>query len=57
MRVCLIANLTNTARPFAPPSSEWRDLLNSEDPRFSGGGMGRPLAPYQAVLYEVSRRV
>ena len=57
MRVCLVANLTNTARPFAPPSSEWRDLLNSEDPRFSGGGMGRPLAPYQAVLYEVSRRV
>ena len=31
MRVCLVANLTNTARPFAPPSSEWRDLLNSED--------------------------
>jgi maltooligosyltrehalose trehalohydrolase len=56
-RVCLVANLTNTAQPFAPLSSDWRDLLNSEDPRFSGGGMGRPLAPYQAILYEVSRRV
>ena len=47
----------STARPYAPPSADWRDLLDSEDPRFAGNGMGRPLAPYQAVLYEVSRRV
>jgi maltooligosyltrehalose trehalohydrolase len=56
-RVCLVANLTSTARPYAPPSADWRDLLDSEDPRFAGGGMGRPLAPFHAVLYEVSRRV
>ena len=43
--------------PSRRPRSDWRDLLDSEDPRFAGGGMGRPLAPYQAVLYEVSRRV
>src|SRR5262245_4180040 len=56
-RVCLVANLTGTARPFAPPSGDWRDILDSEDPRFAGTGKGRPLAPFQAVLYEVNRRV
>ena len=33
-RVCLVANLTGAARPFAPPSADWRDILDSEDPRF-----------------------
>jgi maltooligosyltrehalose trehalohydrolase len=51
----LIANLTPTAQPFAAPSLEWRVLLDSEDPRYAGGGTPRPLAPYQAILYEVGR--
>jgi maltooligosyltrehalose trehalohydrolase len=52
--VRLIANLTNTARGFTPPV-DWRILLDSEESRFAGGGTSRPLAPYQAVLYEVPR--
>jgi maltooligosyltrehalose trehalohydrolase len=53
--VCLVANLTAQARPFAPPSAEWRVLLDSEDKRFAGSGTLRPLAPYQAILYELGR--
>ena len=53
--VRLIVNLTNAARPFAPPSSDWRVLLDSEDTRFAGSGTTKPLAPYQAILYEVPR--
>jgi maltooligosyltrehalose trehalohydrolase len=53
--VRLVANLTNTARGFAPPSSDWRVLLDSEDARFAGTPGARPLAPYQAILYEVTR--
>jgi maltooligosyltrehalose trehalohydrolase len=52
--VRLIANLTSTAQPFAPPSADWRVLIDSEDPRYAGSAT-RPLAPYQAVLYEVGQ--
>jgi maltooligosyltrehalose trehalohydrolase len=52
--VCLIANLGTSPRPFAPPSADWRVLLDSEDKRFAGSGVARPLLPYQAVLYEVT---
>jgi maltooligosyltrehalose trehalohydrolase len=51
--VCLAANLTAAPSPFAPPAADWRVLLDSEDKRFAGSGTGRPLAPYQAVLYEI----
>jgi len=50
----LVANLTNAPRPFAPPSADWRVLLDSEDARFAGSATTRPLAPYQAILYEVT---
>jgi len=53
--VRLVANLTNTARGFTPPSSDWRVLMDSEDSRFAGTPTARPLAPYQAILYEVTR--
>jgi maltooligosyltrehalose trehalohydrolase len=53
--VCLVANLTAQPRPFSPPSAEWRVLLDSEDKRFAGSGTFRPLAPHQAVLYELGR--
>src|SRR2546430_1042453 len=43
--VRLVANLTNAPRPFAPPSAEWRVLLDSEDAPLAGSGAGRPLAP------------
>jgi maltooligosyltrehalose trehalohydrolase len=52
--VCLVANLTASPSPFAPPGADWRVLIDSEDKRFAGGGTARPLAGYQAVLYEVS---
>jgi len=51
--VRLIANLTAAAQPFTPPSTDWRVLIDSEDPRYAGSGTLRPLAAYQAVLYEV----
>ena len=53
--VRLVANLTNEARGFAPPSNDWRVLLDSEDSRFAGSATTKPLAPYQAILYEVTR--
>jgi maltooligosyltrehalose trehalohydrolase len=53
--VCLVANLTNTARGFAPPSADWRVLLDSEEPRFAGSATSKPLVAYQAILYEVTR--
>jgi len=52
--VRLIANLTSTPQPFAPPSTDWRVLIDSEDPRYAGQAT-RPLAPYQAILYEVTQ--
>jgi maltooligosyltrehalose trehalohydrolase len=52
--VRLIANLTATAQPLTPPAGA-RVLLDSEDKRFAGSGPARPLAPYQAVLYEIAR--
>ena len=53
--VRLVANLTNEARGFAPPSPDWHVLLDSEDPRFAGSATTKPLAPYQAIVYEVTR--
>jgi hypothetical protein len=52
--VRLIANLTSTPQPFTPPSAHWRVLIDSEDPRYAGQAT-RPLAPYQAILYEVTQ--
>ena len=52
--VCLVANLTAAPVPFAPHSADWRVLIDSEDKRFAGTGTGRPLLPYQAILYEFS---
>jgi maltooligosyltrehalose trehalohydrolase len=52
--VRLLANLTATAQPLASPPAG-RVLLDSEDRRFAGAGGARPLAPYQAVLYESGR--
>ena len=52
--VQLIANLTATPRPFAPPA-DGRVLLDSEDARFAGSGTSRPLVAYQAILYEMDR--
>jgi maltooligosyltrehalose trehalohydrolase len=52
--VRLLANLTATAQPATPPPAG-RVLLDSEDKRFAGSGLPRPLAPYQAVLYEIGR--
>jgi maltooligosyltrehalose trehalohydrolase len=51
----LVANLTATPRPFAPPAAHWRALMDSEDPRFAGDPAARPLAAYQAILYDVGR--
>jgi maltooligosyltrehalose trehalohydrolase len=51
--VCLVANLTAAPVSFAPLSADWRVLLDSEDKRFAGTGTGRPLLPYQAILYEI----
>jgi maltooligosyltrehalose trehalohydrolase len=51
--VRLVANLTANAQPFTPASTDWRVLIDSEDPRYAGNGPLRPLAPYQAILYEV----
>jgi len=53
--VRLVANLTNVVRSFTPPSADWRVLLDSEDARFAGSAISKPLAAYQAVLYEVLR--
>jgi maltooligosyltrehalose trehalohydrolase len=52
--VRLVANLTATPQPFVPPAGA-RVLLDSEDKRFAGAAPARPLAPYQAILYEVGR--
>jgi maltooligosyltrehalose trehalohydrolase len=51
--VRLVANLTGNPQPFTPPSADWRVLIDSEDPRYAGSGTLRPLAPHQAILYEV----
>ena len=53
VQVRLIANQTANAQPFTPPSTDWRVLIDSEDTRYAGSGTFKPLAAYQAVLYEV----
>ena len=52
--VRLVANLTAAPQPLAPPAGG-RVLLDSEDKRFAGAAPSRPLAPYQAILYEMGR--
>ncbi|HEU4366633.1 MAG TPA: malto-oligosyltrehalose trehalohydrolase [Methylomirabilota bacterium] len=52
--VRLVANLTAAPQPFTPPA-DGRVLLDSEDKRFAGTAPVRPLAPYQAILYEIGR--
>src|SRR5262245_7573083 len=54
-RVVLVANLDAVARPLPslPPGA--RVLLDSAEARFGGAG-GAPLAPYQAVLFDIGAR-
>jgi maltooligosyltrehalose trehalohydrolase len=52
--VRLVANLTAAPQTLAPPAGG-RVLLDSEDKRFAGAAPSRPLAPYQAILYEMGR--
>ncbi len=54
--VVVVANLGAAAREWQPPAgATWRLLLDSADARFGGPGAGRPLAPYQLLLFEVGR--
>jgi len=48
----LVANLSGGPRPLAPPGQDWRLLIDSEDARW-GGDRGTPLAPRQALLWEI----
>ncbi|MBI2491764.1 MAG: malto-oligosyltrehalose trehalohydrolase [Candidatus Rokubacteria bacterium] len=52
--VRLVANLVAAPRPWPPPAGA-RILLDSAEARFAGPGAGAPLAPHQAVLYELPR--
>jgi hypothetical protein len=53
-QIRLVANLTAQPQPWAAPPG-WSPLLDSTDPRFAGSGRETPLAPFQAVLFEVVR--
>ena len=53
-RVRLVANLTGRARALPKLEPPWRLLLDSEDVRFAGSGVARPLAAYQVVVFETS---
>ena len=53
LTVRLVANLTRTATPVAAPAPDARVLVDSEEVRFAGSGTARPLAPYQAILFEL----
>ncbi len=53
-RVVLAANLASERRPLPRALAGAALLLDSGHPRFAGGG-GEPLAPYQAVLFEIAR--
>jgi maltooligosyltrehalose trehalohydrolase len=55
VRVEMLANLTAAPQLVAVASPEWRILLDSTEPRFGGPGTGRPLLPFQVLLYEVTR--
>ena len=43
----------NSSRKDWRHQGDWRVLIDSEDPRYAGNGPLRPLAPHQAILYEV----
>jgi maltooligosyltrehalose trehalohydrolase len=49
--VRLVANLSGERRPLPEIGADGPVLLDSADVRFGGSG-GRPLSPYQAVLFE-----
>jgi maltooligosyltrehalose trehalohydrolase len=51
----LIANLTPKPRPWVAAHPGWRLVIDSNDTHFAGSGTGRPLQPFQVLLYEVSR--
>jgi len=52
--VRLFANLTNEPQPAPAIPADWRLLIDSDDARFAGRGR-QALAPYQLLLYELSR--
>jgi maltooligosyltrehalose trehalohydrolase len=54
-RVELVANLSGQKRPRAATSPPGPLLLDSADARFGGPGAGEPLAPFQVLLYDVTR--
>jgi maltooligosyltrehalose trehalohydrolase len=51
-RITLHANLSATPRTAPPMAPEWRILIDSAEARFGGPGKGRPLLPFQVLLYE-----
>jgi len=53
--VRLVANLTDEPRPAPAEHDPRRILLDSADPRWGGPPRVEPLAPYQAVLYDLGR--
>jgi maltooligosyltrehalose trehalohydrolase len=52
--VQLFANLTAERRPWVEPAGS-RLLLDSADPRFGGEPRTYPLAPFQVLLFELTR--
>src|SRR5262245_14641191 len=53
-RVRISANLSAEPIRWAAPGAGWRLLLDSNDARFAGTGVGEPLLPFQLLLYESS---
>jgi maltooligosyltrehalose trehalohydrolase len=51
--VRLVANLTGRPQPLAEAIPPAAVLIDSADPAFGGPGRVTPLAPWQAVLYDV----
>jgi maltooligosyltrehalose trehalohydrolase len=54
-QVRLVANLTAKHQAWPDPSIPTTPLLDSADTRFGGGGGEKPLAPFQAWLFDVPR--
>ena len=50
-RITLHANLTAMPREAPAMSPEWRVIVDSAEARFGGPGKGRPLLPFQVLLY------
>jgi maltooligosyltrehalose trehalohydrolase len=53
-RVRITANLSAAPVRWAAPGTGWRLLLDSNEARFAGTGVGEPLLPFQLLLYESS---